>query len=93
VGNGRGGWIETGGGRPGSESATPVIDVGHSDTDDTSVLHVPDLDLVVVGDVVYNGVHQYLVESLDGGRDAWRRSIDVVDALGVGRIVAGHKHH
>jgi glyoxylase-like metal-dependent hydrolase (beta-lactamase superfamily II) len=69
-----------------------VIGVGHSDTDDTSVLHVPDLDLVVAGDVVYNGVHQYLVESHDGGRDAWRRAIAVVEALGVRRIVAGHKN-
>jgi glyoxylase-like metal-dependent hydrolase (beta-lactamase superfamily II) len=70
----------------------PIIEVGHSDTDDTSVLHAPDLDLVVAGDVVYNGVHQYLVESRDGGRDAWRRAIDVVEALGAGRIVAGHKN-
>lgn len=70
----------------------PIIEVGHSDTDDTSVLHVPDLDLVIAGDVVYNGVHQYLVESRDGGRDAWRRAIDVVETLGVGKLVAGHKN-
>ncbi|MBR7828794.1 MBL fold metallo-hydrolase [Actinospica sp. MGRD01-02] len=70
----------------------PIIEVGHSDTDDTSVLHVPDLGLVVAGDVVYNGVHQYLVESGDGGRDAWRGAIDVVEALGAGRLVAGHKN-
>jgi glyoxylase-like metal-dependent hydrolase (beta-lactamase superfamily II) len=69
-----------------------VIGVGHSDTDDTSVLHIPDLDLVVAGDVVYNGVHQYLVESGDGGRDAWRGAIDVVEALGARRVVAGHKN-
>ena len=71
----------------------PIIEVGHSDTDDTSVLHVPALGLVAAGDVVYNGVHQYLVESRDGGRDAWRRAIDAVEALGAGRIVAGHKNH
>lgn len=70
----------------------PIIEVGHSDTDDTSVLHVPDLGLIVAGDVVYNGVHQYLIESRDGGRDGWRRAIDVVEALGAGRIVAGHKN-
>jgi glyoxylase-like metal-dependent hydrolase (beta-lactamase superfamily II) len=70
----------------------PIIEVGHSDTDDTSVLHVPDLGLVVAGDVVYNGVHQYLIESGNGGRDAWRHAIDVVEALGATRIVAGHKN-
>ncbi|MEU2337149.1 MBL fold metallo-hydrolase [Streptomyces sp. NPDC013172] len=69
-----------------------VIEVGHSDTDDTSVLHVPDLDLVVAGDVVYDGVHQYLIESRDGGLDAWRHAIDVVEALGARNLVAGHKN-
>jgi glyoxylase-like metal-dependent hydrolase (beta-lactamase superfamily II) len=74
------------------EHELSVIRVGHSDTDDTSVLYAPDLGLVVAGDVVYNGVHQYLVESLDGGREAWRQAIDAVEALGAGRIVAGHKN-
>jgi glyoxylase-like metal-dependent hydrolase (beta-lactamase superfamily II) len=69
-----------------------VIEVGHSDTDDTSVLHVPDLGLVVAGDVVYDGVHQYLVESRDGGLDAWRHAIDAVEALGARDLVAGHKN-
>ncbi|MGI5239242.1 MBL fold metallo-hydrolase [Dactylosporangium sp. CA-139066] len=69
-----------------------IVEVGHSDTDDTSVLHVPDLGLVVAGDVIYNGVHQFLVESKDGGRDAWRKAIDTVEALHPGRIVAGHKN-
>src|SRR6266496_209628 len=30
------------------------IEVGHSDTDDSTVLHVPSIDLVVAGDVIYN---------------------------------------
>ena len=37
-----------------------IVEVGHTDTSDTSVLHVPDLGLVVAGDVIYNGVHMYL---------------------------------
>jgi glyoxylase-like metal-dependent hydrolase (beta-lactamase superfamily II) len=69
-----------------------IVEVGHSDTDDTSVLHVPDLDLVIAGDVVYNGVHQFLVESADGGRDAWRTAIDRVEALRPRLVVAGHKN-
>jgi hypothetical protein len=32
-----------------------IIDVGHTDTEQTSVLHVPDLDLVVAGDVIQRG--------------------------------------
>ena len=40
-----------------------IVEVGHTDTDDTTVLHVPDLDLVVAGDVIYNGVHMYLARA------------------------------
>ncbi|GAA3431355.1 MBL fold metallo-hydrolase [Kutzneria kofuensis] len=68
-----------------------IVEVGHSDTDDTSVLHVPDLGLVVAGDVIYNGVHQYLAESADGGLDAWLAAIDRVEQLGARHITAGHK--
>jgi glyoxylase-like metal-dependent hydrolase (beta-lactamase superfamily II) len=69
-----------------------VVEVGHTDTDATSVLHVPDLDLVVAGDTVYNGVHLYLAESANGGRDKWRSAIDIVEALKPRWIVAGHKN-
>jgi len=68
-----------------------LVEVGHSDTDDTSVLHVPDLGLVVAGDVLYNGVHQYLREALGDGRNAWRRAIDTVEALRPSLVVTGHK--
>jgi glyoxylase-like metal-dependent hydrolase (beta-lactamase superfamily II) len=69
-----------------------IVEVGHTDTDATSVLHVPDLDLVVAGDTVYNGVHLYLVESADGGRDKWRSAIDIVENFEPRWIVAGHKN-
>ena len=69
-----------------------LVDVGHADTDDSSVLHVPDLGLVVAGDAIYNGVHQYLGESGNGGRDAWRAATGTVKALGPRRVVASHKN-
>ena len=56
------------------EHELSVIGVGHSDTDATSVLHAPDLDLVVAGDVVYNGVHQYLVAVTNALQDARKAS-------------------
>lgn len=67
-----------------------IVAVGHSDTDDTTVVHVPDLGLVIAGDVVYDGVHPFLVESADGGKDAWRRAIDIVEGLRPRHLVAGH---
>jgi glyoxylase-like metal-dependent hydrolase (beta-lactamase superfamily II) len=69
-----------------------IVEVGHTDTDATSVLHAPDLDLVVAGDTVYNGVHLYLAESADGGRDKWRSAIGIVESLNPRWIVAGHKN-
>jgi glyoxylase-like metal-dependent hydrolase (beta-lactamase superfamily II) len=66
-------------------------EVGHSDTDGTSLLHVPSLDLVVAGDVTYNNVHQYVAEGRDGGLEAWHRAIDQVEALHPRFVVSGHK--
>ena len=67
------------------------VEVGHSDTDDTTVLHVPSIGLVVGGDVVYNGVHQMLLETPNGGFDSWLAALDTVAALEPRHIVAGHK--
>jgi glyoxylase-like metal-dependent hydrolase (beta-lactamase superfamily II) len=70
-----------------------IVEVGHTDTDGTSVLHVPDLELVVAGDVIYNGVHMWLGESVVvGGFGPWRAAIDKVEALAPRHIVAGHQN-
>ncbi|MDR7275212.1 MBL fold metallo-hydrolase [Catenuloplanes atrovinosus] len=68
-----------------------AVETGHSDTDDTSVLHVPGLGLVVAGDVVYNNMHQYVGEGRDGGLAAWHRALDTVAALSPSVVVASHK--
>jgi glyoxylase-like metal-dependent hydrolase (beta-lactamase superfamily II) len=70
-----------------------AIEVGHTDTDDTTVLHVPSIGLVVAGDVVYNGVHQYLLESAHGGIKAWLQALNTVAALDPRAVVAGHKNN
>ena len=69
-----------------------IVDVGHTDSDATSVLHVPSLGLVVAGDAAYNGVHQYLMESDSEGRQAWLAGIESIEALGPRVVVAGHKN-
>jgi glyoxylase-like metal-dependent hydrolase (beta-lactamase superfamily II) len=40
-----------------------IIEVGPTDSADSTVLHIPDLELVVAGDVIYNGVHMYLAQA------------------------------
>jgi len=69
-----------------------MVEVGHADTDDNSVLHVPDLGLVVAGDVIYNGVHMYLGQSATVGFGPWRDAIGRVEALSPRFIVTGHKN-
>ncbi|MFJ4985411.1 MBL fold metallo-hydrolase [Streptomyces sp. NPDC088732] len=73
-------------------SALRAVEVGHTDTDGTTVLHVPSTGLVVAGDVVYNGVHQYFSEGLDGGLEEWQKALDKVEALHPSAVVAGHKN-
>jgi glyoxylase-like metal-dependent hydrolase (beta-lactamase superfamily II) len=71
-----------------------IVEVGSTDSDDTTVLHVPDLDLVVAGDVIYNGVHLYLAQiAVTGDFGPWRRAIDRVEALRPRHVVAGHQDH
>jgi hypothetical protein len=46
----------------------------------------------VAGDVAYNGVHQYLLESRDGGIQSWLAALDIVETLHPRAVVAGHKN-
>lgn len=65
-----------------------AVEVGHTDTDETSVLHVPSIGLVVAGDVAYNRVHQYILEGGNGGLQKWLTAIDRVAALEPRAVVA-----
>ncbi|GII52422.1 MBL fold metallo-hydrolase [Planotetraspora thailandica] len=69
-----------------------AVETGHTDTDKTSVLHVPSIGLVVAGDVAYNGVHQYILEGGEGGLHEWLKAIDRVAELQPRAVVAGHKN-
>lgn len=71
--------------------ALVAIDTGHSDTADSTCLHVPSIDLVVGGDVVYNGVHPYLGETDGRSRLEWISALDRMEALRPKAVIAGHK--
>jgi glyoxylase-like metal-dependent hydrolase (beta-lactamase superfamily II) len=69
-----------------------VLEVGQSDTHDSTVLWVPDIKLAVCGDVVYGDVHQMLGEAnTKEKRAGWIASIRKVEALKPDIVVAGHK--
>jgi glyoxylase-like metal-dependent hydrolase (beta-lactamase superfamily II) len=68
-----------------------VVELGHTDTDDTTCLHIPDIGLVVAGDAVYNDVHLYLAESDPERRKEWIAAIDTIEALEPRAVISGHK--
>ena len=68
-----------------------VVELGHTDTDHTTCLHVPDIGLVVAGDAAYNDVHLYLAESSPEKRRDWVAALDAIEALSPRAVVAGHK--
>jgi glyoxylase-like metal-dependent hydrolase (beta-lactamase superfamily II) len=67
------------------------VPLGHTDTDNTTCLHVPSIGLVVAGDAVYNDVHVFLGESTADLRQEWLAAIDTIESLTPKNVVAGHK--
>jgi len=68
-----------------------AIELGHSDTDNTTALHAPSVGLVAAGDAVYNDVHLYLAESGNGGIQGWLGALDAISSLQPSTVIAGHK--
>jgi glyoxylase-like metal-dependent hydrolase (beta-lactamase superfamily II) len=67
------------------------IPLGHTDTDHTTCLHVPSIDLAVCGDALYNDVHIHLGESDANGRKQWIAALDTIESLRPVAAIAGHK--
>ncbi|KAF7537281.1 hypothetical protein G7054_g3814 [Neopestalotiopsis clavispora] len=69
-----------------------IFEVGHTDTHDSTFVHVPELELVVAGDTVYGDVHQYFGEAdTPSKRQEWLRAIDKIESLHPKIVIAGHK--
>ncbi len=68
-----------------------VVEVGHTDTEHTTCLHVPSVGLVVAGDAAYNDVHLYLAESNAETRREWIAALDTIESLKPRTVIAGHK--
>ncbi len=68
-----------------------VIQTGHTDTLDTTALDVPDLGLIVSGDVAYNHRHMCVDATTPGSRAEWIAALDRLAALNPAAVVTGHK--
>jgi glyoxylase-like metal-dependent hydrolase (beta-lactamase superfamily II) len=68
-----------------------AVELGHTDTDHTTCVHVPSTGLVVAGDAAYNDVHLYLAESDARKRKEWIAALDKIERLNPRAVVASHK--
>jgi glyoxylase-like metal-dependent hydrolase (beta-lactamase superfamily II) len=68
-----------------------IVEVGQGDIRPSTVLHIPDIDAVVAGDVVYNQIHAMLGLSGPSGWQRWLQSLDAIEKLDAKMIVAGHR--
>ena len=68
-----------------------VIETAHTDTLDTTSLRVPDLGLIVSGDVAYNNCHMYVGDTTKDSRSEWIAALDRLAAVKPTAVVAGHK--
>jgi glyoxylase-like metal-dependent hydrolase (beta-lactamase superfamily II) len=68
-----------------------IIEQGHTDSADTTSLHVPSIGLIVAGDVVYNQCRIYLGDTTPDTRKNWIAALDRLAALNPAIVVAGHK--
>ena len=67
------------------------VATGQTDTELSSVVHVPDNATVVAGDVAYNGVHMWMYQSTPQSRSSWLRALDIVESLSPSTVIAGHR--
>jgi glyoxylase-like metal-dependent hydrolase (beta-lactamase superfamily II) len=65
--------------------------IGGADGALATIVHVPDMQAICSGDIVYNNIHMWLWNSTPGSRDAWLASLDAVAALNPSTIITGHK--
>ena len=68
-----------------------AVELGHTDTDQTTCLNVPSIGLVVAGDAAYNDVHLYLAESNAQTRREWISALDKIESLNPCAVIASHK--
>jgi glyoxylase-like metal-dependent hydrolase (beta-lactamase superfamily II) len=68
-----------------------VVPTGQSDHADSSYVHLPELQAVIVGDIAYNDVHCALMETDHARRLQWIETIKEVQALDPKVVMVGHR--
>lgn len=71
--------------------ALPIVEVGQGDIENCTVLHVPQAEAVIPGDIVYNKCHMMLGLTTPDQWELWIDSIDQIERLKPKIVVCGHK--
>jgi len=68
-----------------------IIEVKQADIHPTTIVHIPEIDVVVAGDSIYNEMHPMLGLSTPEEWTEWLETVDLVERLRPKMIVAGHR--
>jgi glyoxylase-like metal-dependent hydrolase (beta-lactamase superfamily II) len=68
-----------------------IIEVKQADIHPTSIVHIPEIDVVVAGDSIYNEIHPMLGLSTPDEWQDWLETVDTVESLRPRMIVSGHR--
>ena len=68
-----------------------ILELGRTDSSDSTSLYVPSIGLIVAGDVVYNQCRMYVGDTTPESRQNWIAALDRLAALNPAIVVAGHK--
>jgi glyoxylase-like metal-dependent hydrolase (beta-lactamase superfamily II) len=68
-----------------------IIEVKQADINPTTIVHIPELDVVVAGDAIYNEIHPMLGFGTPAEWQDWLETVDLVESLEPKMIVAGHR--
>lgn len=60
------------------------------DHHDSTAIHIPAIDAIITGDIVFNGFHLFLTHGKEAYRKDWLASIDHLISLKPQTVIAGH---
>jgi len=71
-------------------SRIEIIKGVRGDTDENTMLWIPEQSLVIAGDVVFNNMHVYTAETDSVARGEWLNTLKRIRALGPSVVIPGH---
>src|SRR6266404_8187439 len=71
-------------------SRIQILKSARGDTDENTMLWIPEQRLLIAGDVVFNDMHVYTAETDSGARGEWLNTLKRIRALEPSVVIPGH---